>query len=162
MVIPASTALLASAGGAAAQLPLASRVIAAGDLVIVYESHVSMRSVYVQSSGSYVNRYGTFLHKARVGLALAAAPPARCFSQQSAAQAQLCTCKITHMRAQRLFLVCICRHPRFYSHTGLDRPAIWRACTCPPAGPRLGTAVGTNTRTMDCSAAAPHADLVRG
>jgi hypothetical protein len=41
------------------------RPIAAGDLVIVYESHMAMKALVVREDGVFSNRFGQFLVKAR-------------------------------------------------------------------------------------------------
>jgi hypothetical protein len=41
------------------------RLIKEGDLVIVYESFLAIKSAYVDSKATYASRFGKFPHKAR-------------------------------------------------------------------------------------------------
>lgn len=43
------------------------RLINEGDLVIIYESYTSIKSVYINTKSTYSSRYGNFLHKVSDG-----------------------------------------------------------------------------------------------
>ena len=47
--------------------PFGPRLIAPGDLVIVYEGHEKMKPVYVTPGGTLQNRFGVFRHRDWIG-----------------------------------------------------------------------------------------------
>ncbi len=55
------------ADGAPLLASASARTIAVGDLVIVYETPMSMKAVTVEAKGQFQNRFGSFQHRVRGG-----------------------------------------------------------------------------------------------
>lgn len=106
------------------------RLIQPGDLVVVYERHDSMKSVYVTPGENFGNRYGNFKHKA--GASMPHVPLIRGHQQ--------CDCKLLVGLGWKAFW-----QPCASS---------WPECT------RLGILTGSHTRAMDTSTQAQDTDLV--
>ena len=108
------------------------RLIQPGDLVVVYERHDSMKSVYVTPGENFGNRYGNFRHKAGASMRL-----------------------LPLIAGLQLFN-CIPLAGLGWKAFWQPRASSWSECT------RLGILAGTHTRAMDTSAQAQDTDFVCG